>query len=165
MSPSSPARAPPDLPEDAVEQGPVCLLGSIVLGARAVSVRLATTGWPGGCRACPLLPFSTPREALAAPWGLGARDGGLLLGATSTLPGPSESPVLLAPPPGQGQALSTAPGSHSLHRRLLGVWATLPLRLFCGHVERGDRTLRCSTREHPWFSGTIKLLTHPYPES
>lgn len=158
-----PAQVPPDLPEDAVEQGPVGLLSSIVPGDRAVSVGLATTGWPGGGRARPLLSFSGPRGALAAPRGLGARDGCLPLRTPSTLPGPSESPVLLAPLPGRELALSTTPGSHSLDRGLPGVWAALPPHRFCGHVGRADGAQRPSTREHPWFSGTIELLNAPLP--
>lgn len=163
MSPS-PAWAPPDLPEDAVEQGPVGLLSSIVLGAGAMPMGLATRGWPGGCRRW-LLPFFCPRGVLAAPGGLGALDGGLRPRAASALLGPSEPRLSLAPPPGQGLSLSTTLGSHNPHLWLLGtrgwVWAMLPLSLLCGHEERGDRAQRCSTREHPWLSKPVKRLMHP----
>lgn len=37
----------------------------------------------------------------------------------------------------------------------------VPTYLFCGHVERGDKAQKCSTREHPWLSGPINLLMHP----
>lgn len=166
--PSSPTWVPPDLSEDAVKQRPVCLLSCIMLGDGAMPVGLATGGWASGCSTCLLLSFPSSRGFLAASWGLEARDLVLLLRAASTLLGTSE-PLLLAPLPGQREALSTTPGSLDPHRRLLRVggqvWAMWPPCLFCGHMGRDDEAQRCGTREHPWFSGTIKLLTHPYPES
>ena len=161
--PPSPAPAPPDLPKDAVEQGPVCPLSRIVLGGRTMPVGLATRGWP-------LLPVSSPGGVLAAPQGLGALREGLLPRAASALPGPSESlRPLAAPPPGQGEPLSTATGSRDPHRGLPGsggrVWAMLPPHLLCGHAERGDGAQRCSTSVHSCLSGPIKLLMHPQPES
>ena len=167
--PPNPGPGPPDLPEDAVEQGPVCLLSSIVLGARTVPVGLATRGQPRGRGDGPLLPFSGPGGVLAAPQGLRALHGGLLPRAAEALPGPSEPLLLLAASlPRQGGPLSTATGSQDPHGGLLWsggqVWAMAPPPLLFGHVEEGDRTQRSGTREHPCFSGPIKLLILCHPE-
>lgn len=165
----NPGSGPPDLPKDAVEQGPVHPLSSIVLGARTVPVGLATRGQPRGRGDGPLLPFSGPGGVLAAPRGLGALHGGLLPRAAGALPGPSEPLLpLVASLPHQGGPLSATTGSQDLHRGLLWsggrVWAMPPPPLLFGHVERGDRVQRSGTREHPYFSGPIKLLMLCRPE-
>lgn len=153
---------PSDLPEDAVEQGPVCPLSSIVLGARTVPVGLATRGRP-------LLPFSGPGGVLATPRGLRALLGGLLPRAAGDLTGPSEPLLPLAASlPRQGGPLSATTGSQDPLRGLLwsGGWvrAMLPPHLLFSHVERGDRAQRSCTREHPCFSGPIKQLILCHPE-
>ena len=159
----SAALGPPDLPEDAVQQGPVCPLSSIVLGGRTVPVGLATRGQCRGHRAWSLLPFSGPRWVLAALRGLRALWRGLFPRAAGVLPGPSEPLLLAAPPPGQGKPLSTTTRSFDPPRGLLGGPMLLP-PLLCGHVEGGDRAQRCSTREQPCLSEPIKLLMHCHPE-
>lgn len=125
---------------------------------------LAARSRPGGCRRR-LLPFFRPRGVPAAPGGLGVLDGGLGPGAASALSGPSEPPLPLAPPPGQGLSLSTSLRSHTPHLWPLRArgwgWAMLPLRPLCGHEDTGRQGSEAQHQKAPLALETRKAAYVP----